>query len=70
VATRPEVRAFTRFVLAPENLQYATKLGGYVALDAATLKTQASRFEGRVKGSVLGSKGSVTGVELDSFRQP
>jgi phosphate transport system substrate-binding protein len=69
VATRPEVRAFTRFMLAPENSTFATDLG-YVALDDETLKTQASRFERRVKGSALGSRGSVTGVELDSFQRP
>jgi len=69
MASRPEVRAFTRFMLAPENTQYATKLG-YVALDDASLKAQVARFEGRMKGSALGAKGSVTGVELDSFRQP
>jgi phosphate transport system substrate-binding protein len=68
VATRPEVRAFSRFMLAPENAQYVSKLG-YVPLDPPTLKAQVSRFENRVKGSVLGSRGSVTGVKLDSFSE-
>jgi phosphate transport system substrate-binding protein len=68
VATRPEVRAFTRFMLAPENARYISKLG-YVPLAPATLKAQVSRFENRVKGSVLGSRGSVTGVKLDSFSE-
>jgi phosphate transport system substrate-binding protein len=68
VATRPEVRAFTRFMLAPENARYISKLG-YVPLPPPTLKAQVSRFENRVKGSVLGSRGSVTGVKLDSFSE-
>jgi hypothetical protein len=62
------VRAFSRFMLAPENAQYVSKLG-YVPLDPPTLKAQVSRFENRVKGSVLGSRGSVTGVKLDSFSE-
>ena len=68
VASRPEVRAFTRFMLAPENEKYATRLG-YVALDEQTLRAQAARFEKKVKGSALGSHGSVTGVKLDSFQE-
>ena len=52
-AARPEVRAFTRFYLAPESTKYVTKVG-YVPLPTAALVTQASRFEKGVTGSALG----------------
>ncbi len=38
-AARPEVKAFTRFYLAPESTKYVTKVG-YVPLPAAALVTQ------------------------------
>ena len=65
-AARPEVRAFTRFYLAPESTKYVTKVG-YVPLPTAALVTQASRFEKGVTGSALGGHGSVTGVALNAF---
>ena len=65
-AARPEVKAFTRFYLAPESTKYVTKVG-YIPLPAAALVTQASRFEKGVTGSALGGHGSVTGVTLNAF---
>jgi phosphate transport system substrate-binding protein len=65
-AARPEVKAFTRFYLAPENTKYVTKVG-YVPLPLTALTAQAARFEKGVTGSVLGGHGSVTGVPLTSF---
>jgi len=65
-AARPEVKAFTRFYLAPENTKYVTKVG-YVPLPLTALTAQAARLEKGVTGSVLGGHGSVTGVPLTSF---
>ncbi len=65
-AARPEVKAFTRFYLAPENTKYVTQVG-YVPLPLAALSAQAARFEKGVTGSFLGGHGSVTGVKLDAF---
>ena len=63
---RPEVKAFVRFYLAPENTQYVTRVG-YVPLPTGALKVQISRFDQGVTGSVFGGLGSVIGVKLDSF---
>lgn len=65
-AARPEVKAFTRFYLAPESTKTVAKVG-YIPLPAAALVTQASRFERGVTGSFLGGHGSVTGVALNAF---
>jgi phosphate transport system substrate-binding protein len=65
-AARPEVKAFTRFYLAPESTKYVTQVG-YVPLPLTALAAQAARFEKGVTGSALGGHGSVTGVKLDAF---
>ena len=65
-AARREVQAFTRFYLASASTQYVTQVG-YVPLPAAALIAQASRFDKHVTGSVLGGRGSVTGVALHTF---
>ena len=65
-AARPEVKAFTRFYLAPDNTKYVTKVG-YVPLPNSSLVAQASRFEKGVTGSALGGHGAVVGVSLYSF---
>jgi phosphate transport system substrate-binding protein len=65
-AARPEVNAFAHFYLATESSQYVTKVG-YVPLPDAALAAETLRFEKRATGSVLGGKGSVTGVPLTSF---
>jgi phosphate transport system substrate-binding protein len=65
-AARPEVKAFTRFYLAPESTKYVTTVG-YVPLPTTGLVAQTSRFEKGVTGSALGGHGSITGVALDSF---
>jgi phosphate transport system substrate-binding protein len=68
VATQPEVRAFSRFLLAPENAKHINKVG-YLPLSASTMQAQLSRFENRVRGSALGTSGSVTGLKPESFEQ-
>jgi len=65
-AARPEVKAFMRFYLAPDNAKYVTKVG-YVPLPNSSLVAQASRFEKGVTGSALGGHGAVVGVSLYSF---
>jgi phosphate transport system substrate-binding protein len=65
-AARPEVKAFARFYLAPENAKYVTQVG-YVPLPLTALAAQAARVEKGVTGSALGGHGSVTGVPLTSF---
>ncbi len=65
-AARPEVRAFTRFYLAPENTQYVTKVG-YVALPTAAVAARNSRFAKGIGGSALGGHGSVIGVKFNAF---
>lgn len=65
-AARPEVRAFTLFYLSPESTEYIQKVG-YVPLPAATLAAQAARVKKGVTGSVLGDKGSVTGITFTWF---
>ncbi len=65
-AARPEVRAFTRFILARENAKIVTKVG-YVPLPASALIAQAARFDQGITGSALGGHGSVTGVKFDVF---
>ena len=65
-AARPEIQAFTRLYLSPDSAQYVTKVG-YVPLPAAALAVQTARFEKGVKGSAFGGRGSVLGINLDSF---
>jgi len=65
-AARPEIEAFTRFYLSPESAQYVTRVG-YVPLPATALAVQTTRFEKGVKGSAFGGRGSVLGINLDSF---
>jgi len=65
-AARPEVKAFALFYVAPESAQYVKKVG-YVPFPTATLAAQASRIEKEVTGSVLGGKGSVTGITFTWF---
>ena len=65
-AARPEVKAFALFYVAPGSVQY-TNTVGYVPLPTATLAAQASRIEKKTTGSVLGEKGSVTGITFNWF---
>lgn len=60
-ATRPEVKAFTNFYLAPENAKYAIQVG-YVPLPNITLRAANSRFNKGMTGTVFGGKGAVVGV--------
>jgi hypothetical protein len=65
-AARPEINAFTHFCLSPESTKSVTKVG-YLPLPTAALVAQASRFDKKITGSVLGGQGSVTGVSLNAF---
>ena len=67
-ATRPEVRAFTRFYLARESTNIVTKVG-YVPLPKSALVMQVSRFEKGETGSAFGAHGSVTGAKLNPFEE-
>ncbi len=65
-AARPEVKAFARFYLAPENSKLVADIG-YVPLPTPSLVSQAARFDKGVTGSALGGKGSVTGITFNWF---
>ncbi len=60
-ATRPEVKAFTNFYLAPENANLVLQVG-YVPLPSITLRAANSRFNKGRTGTVFGGRGSVVGV--------
>jgi phosphate transport system substrate-binding protein len=60
-ATRPEVKAFTDFYLAPENASLVLQVGN-VPLPTITLRTASSRFNKGMTGSVFGGSGSVLGM--------
>jgi phosphate transport system substrate-binding protein len=63
-AERPEVKAFTRFYLAPENANLVIQVGD-VPLPNITLKAGISRFERGETGTKFGGKGAVLGVGQD-----
>jgi phosphate transport system substrate-binding protein len=65
-AKRPEVAAFVRFYLMPENSKYVTTIG-YVPLSGTAMLAGMARFEKGVPGSVLGGHGSVLGVKMNAF---
>ena len=65
-AARPEVRAFALYYLSPGSTEYIQQVG-YVPLPPATLAAQAGRFKKGLTGSVLGGKGSVTGLTFTWF---
>ena len=60
-ATRPEVKAFTNFYLAPENAKLAIQVG-YVPLPNITLRAANSRFNQGMTGSIFEGRGAVIGV--------
>jgi phosphate transport system substrate-binding protein len=63
---RPEVGAFARFYVAPENAHF-TKEIGYVPLSDATLLSVSRRLEENLVGSIFGGRGSVLGITADTF---
>jgi phosphate transport system substrate-binding protein len=67
-ATRPEVRAFTDFYLAPENANLVLQVG-YVPLPSITLRAASSRFNKGMTGSVFNGSGSVLGVGHAGLRE-
>lgn len=60
-ASRPEVKAFTNFYLAPENAKLVLQVG-YVPLPNITLRAASSRFNKGMTGTEFGGRGSVIGV--------
>lgn len=66
IAARPEVKAFVRFFLAPENAQHIQSIG-YVPLPAAGQRAELARFDSGTAGSVMGGHGSVIGIRVDRF---
>lgn len=57
-AARPDVKAFTRFYLAPENAGLVMKVGD-VPLPVLSLRTALSRFEKGMSGTAFGGTGSL-----------
>jgi phosphate transport system substrate-binding protein len=66
VAARPDVRAFTRFFLLPENAKYVETIG-YVPLPTDSQRAELARFDTGIIGSALGAHGSVIGVRPERF---
>ncbi len=65
-ATRPEVKAFTNFYLAPENAKLVLQVG-YVPLPSITLRAATSRFNKGRTGTAFGGRGSVVGVGQENL---
>ena len=63
-ASRPEVKEFAHFYIAPSSAKYVAQVG-YVPLPDQVLVAQTSRFDKGVTGSALGGHGSVLGLNLD-----
>ena len=60
-AVRPEVKAFTRFYLAPENAALVMKVGN-VPLPTLSLRTALSRLNRGLTGTMFGGAGSRIGL--------
>ena len=60
-AVRPEVKAFTRFYLAPENARLVIKVGN-VPLPTLSLRTALSRLDKGLIGTAFGGSGSRIGL--------
>ncbi|HTV23298.1 MAG TPA: PstS family phosphate ABC transporter substrate-binding protein [Polyangiaceae bacterium] len=65
-AARPELKAFVRYFLSPENTQIIQHIG-YVPLPAAGQRAELARFDSGTAGTVMGGHGSVIGVRADRF---
>lgn len=61
-AMRPEVKAFVKFYIAPENSQFVLNVG-YVPLPRIALQAVNSRFNQGKTGTMFGGRGSVVGVQ-------
>lgn len=61
-ATRPEVKAFTNFYLAPENAKLVLQVG-YVPLPNITLQAANTRFNKGRTGTNFEGRGAVVGVK-------
>lgn len=66
-ADRPEVEAFIRFYLDPENAKTLVREVGYIPLPDAVYQLAWERFEKRVTGSIFAGKGSQVGVTLEDL---
>ncbi len=67
-AERPEVDAFVRFYLDPENAEALVSEVGYIPLPATVYELDLQRFEKRTPGSIF-SGGSQVGVTLEELLQ-
>lgn len=67
-ATRPEVKAFTNFYLAPENAKLVIQVG-YVPLPNITLRAANTRFNKGTTGTNFGGRGSVIGIRQENIQQ-
>jgi phosphate transport system substrate-binding protein len=65
-AERPEVSAFTRFYLAPENANLVLQVGD-VPLPSITLLAASSRFDKGQTGTKFAGKGAVVGIGQESL---
>ena len=67
-ADRPEVEAFVRFYLDPENAEALVTEVGYIPLPARVYELDRQRFQKRVTGSIFAG-GSQVGVTLEELLQ-
>lgn len=65
-AERPEVKAFTRFYLSPENANLIIQVGD-VPLPSITLRAASARFDKGQVGTKFAGKGAVVGVGKDAL---
>ena len=65
-AERPEVKAFTRFYLSPENANLIIQVGD-VPLPSITLRAASARFDKGQVGTKFAGKGAVVGVGKDAI---
>jgi phosphate transport system substrate-binding protein len=66
-AARPEVKAFARFYVDPDNAHFAREVGA-VPLPTVTLLFAGRRLEKETTGSIFQGRGSVVGVTAEQFQ--
>ena len=64
---RPEVAAFARWYVNPDNAARLHALG-YVPMPTATLLSVGRLLDAGTTGSIFGGRGSVLGVTADTFQ--
>lgn len=66
-ADRPEVEAFIRFYLDPQNAKTLIREVGYIPLTDEAYKLALERFQKRVTGTLFGGKGAQPGIKLEEL---